>query len=259
MILIDIRGQKMVNFVLCDDNIQLLSKLKDMLESIFIKYDLNACIKFTTNKIDDLISFVNTNNVEVLFLDIDLDSDCNGIELAKEIRKNNKFIYIIFVTGHFEYIISAYECKTFDFIQKPFTQSKLESTILRLFDDINANTTKFIKLNNKHKLVNQNLVNYIQKDGMKAIYSMNSGSIESYGSFKEISNSLPNNFVRCHKSFIVNIDNISNIDLKSNTIFFKDSTSSTCFIGPKYKNNFMEVLNNYGNINKNMDSLINRE
>jgi len=238
----------MINFVLCDDNIQLLSKLKDMLEAIFIKYDLDGCIKFATNQIGDLISFVNNNNIEVLFLDIDLNSKYNGIELAKEIRKSNKFVYIIFITGHFEYIISAYECKTFDFIQKPFSQTRLESTILRLFDDINANTTQFIKLNNNHKLVNQNLVNYIQKDGMRAIYSMNSGNIESYGSFKKITNSLPNNFVRCHKSFIVNIDNISNIDLKSNTIFFKDSEDSTCFIGPKYKNDFMEVLNNHGNI-----------
>lgn len=238
----------MINFALCDDNTQLLPKLKEILETIFIKYDLGAIVTFSSDNSDDLIKFLKNNEVNVLFLDIDLHSQVNGIELAKEIRKSNKSVYIIFLTGHFEYIVSAFECKTFDFIQKPISRAKLEKTILRLFDDIHANTTRFIKLNNKHAMVNQNLVNYIQKDGMKAIYNIDSGNITSYGSFNNISETLPDNFVRCHKSFIVNLDNISNVDFKNNTIFFKDSKHSVCCIGPKYKNNFMEVLNNYGNI-----------
>lgn len=238
----------MIKFALCDDNVQLLSKLQEILESIFFQSNLDATVTFASDNIDDLLKFVNDNEVNVLFLDIDLNSRFNGIEIAKEIRKNNKSIYIVFLTGHFEFIVSAFECTTFDFIQKPFTRAKLEKTINRLFDDINANTAKFLKLNRNRDVVNQNLVNYIQKDGMKTIYNLNSGSISSYGSFSNMSEELPNNFVRCHKSFIVNVDNISNVDFKNNTIFFKDSGSSKCFIGPKYKNNFMEVLNNYGNV-----------
>lgn len=238
----------MIKFALCDDNTQLLSKLEEMIETIFLRNDFDAEIVFSTSNASKLIDFLDTNEVNVLFLDIDLNSHSNGIDVAKEIRKHNKSIYIIFLTGHFEYIVSAFECKTFDFIQKPFSLSKLENTIQRLFEDMNANTQKFIKLNNKCKLVNQDLINYIQKDKMKAIYSLNSSSIESYGSFNKITESLPDNFVRCHKSYIVNLNNISNIDFSTNTIFFKDSPDSKCFIGPKYKNNFVEVLNNYGNV-----------
>ena len=115
-----------------------------------------------------------------------------------------------------------------------------------------ANTQTFLKLNNSRKLINQDLINYIQKDGMKTIYSLNSDIVESYGSFTKLSETLPGNFVRCHKSFIVNINNISNIDLSNNTIFFKGLTSSKCFIGPKYKNNFMEVLKTNGNVKQFM-------
>lgn len=238
----------MIKFALCDDNSQILYKLKEMLNTIFLKDDLDADVTFTSNSAEALMDYMENNEVNVLFLDIDFNSKQNGIEIAKQIRKNNKSIYIVFLTGHFEFIVAAYECKTFDFIQKPFSHSKLEKTVLRLFDDINYNTSKFIKLKHSHELVNQHLVNFIQKDGMRTIYNMNSGSISSYGSFSNISESLPDNFVRCHKSFIVNLDNIKNVDLKTNTIFFKDSDNSKCFIGPKYKNNFMEVLNNYGNV-----------
>ena len=66
---------------------------------------------------------------------------------------------------YFEYIISAYECKTFDFIQKPFPHARLEKTILRLFDDLKYESTNFIHINNKNQLINQDLINFIQKDG----------------------------------------------------------------------------------------------
>ena len=115
----------MINFVLCDDNIMVLSKLKEMLNSIFLKYDFDATVKLATNSTKELIKFVNSNRIDVLFMDIDLNTKENGIEIAKLIRKSNKSLYLIFVTAHFEYIISSFECKTFDFIQKPFTYERL--------------------------------------------------------------------------------------------------------------------------------------
>ena len=69
-----------------------------------------ATIVFAASNSEDLLNYLNTNTVDVLFLDIDLNSTLNGIEMAKQIRKTNKFIYIIFITAHFEYIVSAYEC-----------------------------------------------------------------------------------------------------------------------------------------------------
>ena len=53
-------------------------------------------------------------------------------------------------------------------------------------------------------------------------------------------NNLPENFVRCHKSFIANINNIVNISLSDNSIEFKNG--DVCYIGPKYKNCFMEMI-----------------
>ena len=169
----------MIKFALCDDNPQLVSKLQEMLEKIFLKHDFDASVVFSSCDASSLLSFLNTNDVDVLFLDIDLNSSLNGIQLAKEIRKKNKSVYIVFATGHFEYIVSAFECKTFDFLQKPFSMSKLENTIVRLYDDINNNSANFIKLNSRNTLINQNSINYIQKNGMKTIFNVVSGEINT--------------------------------------------------------------------------------
>ena len=82
-------------------------------------------------------------------------------------------------------------------------------------------------------------------------YSTNSQNYETYNSFNKIQSILPDNFIRCHKSYIANTENISNINTHSNKINFNNNLS--CEIGPKYKNNLMEVFK-HGNFTNNMDS-----
>ena len=89
---------------------------------------------------------------------------------------------------------------------------------------------------------------------MKLIVYTDSNQYEAYTSFNKIEPCLAENFVRCHKSYIANVDNIKDIEPMSNTIKFDNKE---CYIGPKYKNNFMEVLNNYGNFSNNLDSTFN--
>ena len=126
----------MINFVLCDDNFGALDKLSRMLNSIIISNNLKGQITYTTDSPTDLLNFVKNNPTDVLLLDIDLKSSTSGLEIAEQIRKIDKSIYIIFVTGHFEFGMVAYKYKTFDFLQKPLTRERFEETILRLYSDI---------------------------------------------------------------------------------------------------------------------------
>ena len=231
----------MLNFVLCDDNKLILTKLCKILESIFIKNNLSAQIVFSSTNSEETLEYVLHNEVNVLLLDIELKSKLTGIEMANIIRKNNKSIYIIFTTGHLEYGLIAYQCKTFDYLAKPITLERLEITILRLFEDLTSMPRKFLKLDTKNAVINLDSVQYIEKDGMKLTFYTDSTEYKIYSSFNKISKSLPENFIRCHKSYIINIDKVINIQPNTNTVLFDHNK---CFIGPKYKNNLLEVLKN---------------
>ena len=236
----------MLNFVLCDDNVKVLDKLSVMLENIFIKNDLDAKISFKTTNEDDLLTFTMSNIIDVLILDIDLKSKNNGIELANTIREYNKDCYIIFITAHSEYVFLAYKCKTFDYICKPITKQRLQETILRLFNDLeNKKQINYIKVSNKNILINSNEIDYIKRDGMKLVFYTKDKSYEMYSSFSKLQNKLPTNFIRCHKSFIANVNNISKLELNSNLIYFNNM--STCDIGPKYKNDLLKGVDLNGN------------
>ena len=242
----------MLNFVICDDNLNIVNKLKEMLEIIFVKNDIDAKVSFYTDSPKKLLEYEKENIIDVLILDINLNSNISGIDLAKEIRKHNKKVYLIFLTGHLEYSLLAYSVKTFDYLPKPITLERLEITLNRLLEDLNNESSNhFIKLNNK-TIINEKEINYIKKDGMKLIFCTGTGNYETYSSFNKIENLLPDNFVRCHKSYIANTNSIQNININNNKIVFNNDLS--CDIGPKYKNNLMEVFK-YGNISNNLDSI----
>ena len=77
----------MLNFVLCEDNLNILNKLDNMLNTLFLKYDYDANIAFKTDNAEEVLSYIKTNTVHVLILDIHLKSNISGIELAEKVRK----------------------------------------------------------------------------------------------------------------------------------------------------------------------------
>ena len=236
----------MLNFVICDDNINILTKLSKMLENIFMKNNYEAEVSFASDDADKLLEYVCLNKTDVIILDINLKSSKNGIDLAEEIRKRNNNAYIIFTTGHLEFAMVAYKVKTFDYIAKPITMERLEETITRLYNDIYSQPKKFLKIDNKNTIIDESEINYIKRDGMKIVFCTDSRDYEIYSSFNKIQDTLPKNFVRCHKSYIANLDKVSNFEPVEHRFIF--SNNSSCDIGPKFKNSMMEVMNNYGNI-----------
>ena len=233
----------MLNFVICDDNLNILSKFSKILETIFSEHKFDAQIGLSTNNIDELLNYIDNNKIDVLILDINLKANKSGLEIASIVRKKYKNIYLIFTTAHLEYAMLAYKYKTFDYLAKPVTSDRLEETIVRLFEDVNGLPKKYIKIDNKKTLIDESEILYIKRDGMKLIYSTPTHDYETYSSFNKIQDDLPSNFVRTHKSFIVNIDNIANLDPVQNLIYFKNN--STCYIGPKYKKALLEEVDWY--------------
>lgn len=233
----------MLNFVLCDDNSNILNKLSIMLDNIFSKNNYEAKVAFSSCDVNKILTFVNSNKTDVLLLDINLNSKISGLELAEKVRAKNKDCYIIFLTGHLEYAMMAYKFKTFDYLAKPITSERLEETVTRLFEDVHGLPKKYIKIDNKNTFIDENEIEYIKRDGMKIVYHTANKDYEAYSSFNKIQENLPNNFIRCHKSYIANINKITNLEPLSNVIYFENSS---CDIGPKYKNSIMEVLDSYG-------------
>lgn len=64
--------------------------------------------------------------IDTLFLDIDMP-ELNGLNLGKVIRKLNPGMKIVFVTAYREYAVDAFEIQAFDYLLKPYSESRIEN------------------------------------------------------------------------------------------------------------------------------------
>lgn len=113
----------MLKIAICDDEPMFGNKLELILlenakkEQIQINIDVyQSGTSLLKGMWEDAVSY------DIIFLDIEMDG-MDGLETAKEIRKKNELVLLIYVTSHKSYAIEAYEVQPFRFVVKPIDES----------------------------------------------------------------------------------------------------------------------------------------
>ena len=82
------------------------------------------------NNAIDAFEKLATDSYDVLLLDLDLD--VSGSQLADQLRKRNLLLpSIVFVTGHIEHAVAAFERHTVDYVLKPFSNDSINEALDR--------------------------------------------------------------------------------------------------------------------------------
>ncbi len=68
--------------------------------------------------------------IDLLFLDVEM-KDINGMKTAEEIRKFDKELLIVFVTGYSEYVFDGYRTGAFDYVLKPAEEEQIRHILSR--------------------------------------------------------------------------------------------------------------------------------
>ncbi|MCF6183208.1 MAG: LytTR family transcriptional regulator DNA-binding domain-containing protein [Bacteroidales bacterium] len=172
------------------------------------------------NAIDAKTS-IETNRPDLIFLDINLEGDEDGIMLAQDINENYR-IPFIFLTSNtdIQTINRVKRTKPKGFIVKPFSEKDFKPVIeIALFS---SNNTKekiatqpdsfFVKTTNGLVKINTNEIFYIQADdNYSAIITSSKKHLVSL-TLKKVDEKLSqSNFIRVHRSFIININFINKI------------------------------------------------
>ncbi|HFQ6656550.1 TPA: two-component system response regulator BtsR [Yersinia enterocolitica] len=160
---------------------------------------------------------------DVIFLDIQMPR-INGLELASMLNPE-KMPQIVFVTAYDEYAIRAFEEHAFDYLLKPLDQQRLAKTLVRLRRGLGVN-------NNLHKITKPMLrhipcsghnrifllkieeVEYLSSElsGVHVVGTIQSGYTQL--SLKTLEEKTP--FVRCHRQYMVNTEQLGEIQLMDN-------------------------------------------
>lgn len=140
---------------------------------------------------------------DIIFLDIQLSTGL-GFELSNLI---NEFSKIIYVTAFSEYAIKAIKNKAYDYILKPVNPEELNNAVLNCFNHRNELCKKYLNVKNKGITIpiEQDKILFLEADGPYCLIQLKENvSYISAQTLKSISKKLNQNFIRIHKTYLVN-------------------------------------------------------
>ena len=210
----------MIKIGMCDDNLNSIKIASKLLESEIMEQDLNAEISIISSNQKEIFDAIYKKNIDVLFLDVDFKNNGkNGIEFAKDLRKINKDFFLVFLSAHQRYLHLSLITKVFDYLVKPINRDTMSNIVTRLKDEFSNNNTLFLHLN-KWEFVRTDNILYIEKEGKKSIIITNDITYTTNKGLNALMSELPVNFIRCHKSYILNKEKILSLDKKKRASFF---------------------------------------
>lgn len=231
-------------FAILDDDRKLLKFYSTEIESILEKHNIPGEIVCASNNPDQFMDIVKTCKANVCMIDINLQTNTNGIQVAKEIRQFKIPTEIVFITGHLQYMKNAFLVRAFDYLEKPVTTEDLAKCILRLYKEIDIDLQVkqgVIKVKSGtmvYHIPAQDII-YIEHANFKSVILTKDRRIETYESLANIAKELPSNLFRqCHRAIWVNIAYIDSIDMSSSIIKFNNGME--CSLGKTFKKEFLD-------------------
>lgn len=208
----------MIHIYLCEDDKKQLKRWESITEKYLMINPTESQLYCSASRPEELLSMRKRSDVTGLyFLDIDLQSKINGLQLAQEIRKYDPRGYIVFVTTHNEMAVLTfrYKVEAMDFIVKDDGENLAEQFYSCIENAENnyksqlgtSNCLLSVKIDKTSLVLDQNdIIAITTSDGYhKLIIHTKTGIRQITGSLKEFRETLNSDFCQCSRSAIINM------------------------------------------------------
>lgn len=180
---------------------------------------------------------------QVALLDIELgpDDSFNGIQTAKVISRINPKTVIAFLTGYGKYALDAYSAHPYDYLLKPIQKEKVSDLLTEVISHSDRhllNNRISIKVREGTIFLNPDSIRCIEKNGKKTSIHTVQKIYETGYNLTELENLLPEQFVRVHNSYIINLSHISmikNTNSRSYQVTLENCPITAYMTRSKYK------------------------
>lgn len=213
----------MINIAVCDDDKKELTIINNFLKEFSARYnDREFKIDIYNSSFDLSEELQRGKSYDLYLLDI-IMPDIDGIKLGEEIRQGQEDAFIIYLTTSEEFALEAYQVMAFNYLLKPLDKQIFNNILHKAIAKIDNDNKKRITVKTKNGSVileNRQIV-CAEYCNHAVIYSLdNSAEIISNTSresfdvmIKELLDD--NRFLKCHKSYIVNMNYIKEINRKN--------------------------------------------
>lgn len=191
---------------------------------------------------------------DIIFLDIEMP-ECTGFEMLAKLKK---LPIVVFCTAYDQFSLEAFETNSIDYLIKPVKLSRIEKTvnklksferdvsseqILRLLKQVtnkkvvNKMTSITVHKNDTLIFIKLSEVAFFEADKSYTTVHSELGDYLSTESLSSLEHKLPDNFLRIHRSIIINKDYVNNIQKYFNSryiITLNDTLKTSVTSGRSY-------------------------
>ena len=192
--------------------------------------------------------FLEQDTVDAIFCDINMP-DLNGMDFIKSLTVPP---LVVFTTAYSEYAVEGFRVNAVDYLLKPFglqdfqraanrIKERLDNSHLSpLTSHLESDDTIFLKTEYRIVKVNISDIRYVEamSEYLKVYLEGDAKPIVTLLSMKKMEERLPDNFMRIHRSYIVNLNMIQEVN-KNRIIMDADTYLP---IGDMYKDTFQQYL-----------------
>ncbi|MCL2864397.1 MAG: LytTR family DNA-binding domain-containing protein [Lachnospiraceae bacterium] len=226
----------MLPLFICENNSVQRKNLEQTVKNYILMEKLNMELTLSTGNPLEILDYLHhhPNTLGLYFLDINLNHEMNGIALAAQIRELDLLGHIVFVTAHIELtsMIFSLKIEALDFIlkSKEFQDIKdkitdcIDVAYKRYLGSQNAERQQFqANIGGKIQLfpfddimffetsdAQRTVILHLKQEQKSFRYSLR--EVEAYST----------SFLRCHRSYVVNLQNIEYVDTKKLEVRMKN-------------------------------------
>ena len=212
----------MLRIGFCDDDLSVLNTLQVLLDRYRVDRNADLSSAAFQSPLELIAEIEKGLRFDILLLDVLMPGE-NGMEAAREIRRFDSSVKIIFLTSSTEFAVESYSVGAYFYQLKPIWAESFYCLMDSVIAECDKSSSSSLILRCKSGITRVELEKlvYCEVMGRTLTFHLNSGVVlESMGRLDDLCDQLMPypNFLRPHRSFLINMEYIANIAARSITM-----------------------------------------
>ena len=200
----------LIKIAICDDDPKFVGDVQEYLEQLKKEEHFELELECFLSGNELILEYEKGVLFDLIYLDIEMNG-ADGIETAKQIRKKDYHVLIVYISSHEEYLRQLFEAEPFRFLSKPVEYKAFHTVFWQAAERILEQQSHYFHFKTGKSVIKIPCrdILYFESAGRKVIVHTIQRSYEYYDKLNDVEEHLKDmRFVRIHKAYLVNIDNV---------------------------------------------------
>lgn len=200
-----------MKIAICDDESSQIKYLQELIGAWSKNREETVMVQAFESAEAFLFAYEEDKDIDILLLDIQMKG-MNGIELAREIRKGNEMLQIIFITGFADFMAEGYDVSALHYLMKPVNEQKLTEVLDRAAARLKSSKrTILFKAGSCNMRIPADDIYYAEAFSHYVTLYTKDGQESFNMRISDMEKLLGEGFFRCHRSYIVGMKHVRRV------------------------------------------------